>query len=195
MGAPESLLSAQECGTEADAEQDLLGRALGGDQHAFRRLYDLYFRRIYHFLHRRLRNRADTEEATQEVFFNVFASLDSYRGDAPFAAWVFGITRRTLAARFKKKRHPTVPLLDEEPEGKEWIALDAGDPLAAYECRERIERLEAAMARDLSAEQLEVVRLHHLQSRTINEIAAALSKSEDAVKSHLYRARKVLMAR
>ena len=80
-----------------------------GDRAAFDELYQRYFKRVYAFLDKRLRNRWDTEETTQEVFINVFSSLDGYRGDAPFAAWIFGLTRRTLAARFRRKRHPVVP--------------------------------------------------------------------------------------
>jgi DNA-directed RNA polymerase specialized sigma24 family protein len=38
-------------------------------------------------------------------------------------------------------------------------------------------------------------RLRHFENRSIEEIAQQLAKTEDAVKSHLYRARKVLLAR
>ena len=48
---------------------------------------------------------------------------------------------------------------------------------------------------DLSSDQWELFRLRHLENRSIEEIAQQLAKSEDAVKSHLYRARKVLLAR
>lgn len=177
------------------ADERLVERVRSGDERSFRLLYDRYFRRVYNFLDRRLPNRADTEETTQEVFINLFSSIHSYRGDAPFAAWVFGITRRTLASRFKRKHHPTVPLPDADGDG-DFASRDAsGDPLAAYECRERLDRLQRAMHRDLSEEQQQLVDLHHLQSRTIQEIALVLGKTEDAIKSNLYRARKLLLAR
>jgi DNA-directed RNA polymerase specialized sigma24 family protein len=38
-------------------------------------------------------------------------------------------------------------------------------------------------------------RLHHIDDRPISEIAAKLKKSEDAIKSNLYRARKLLLPR
>ena len=189
-------LSHQPLEPPRETDALLLERLRAGDEPAFRLLYERYFQRVYNFLDRRLRNRADTEETTQEVFINLFASIESYRGDAPFAAWVFGVTRRTLASRFKRKRHPTVPLLDAELEGGEWVALDpTHDPLAAYECRERADRLRHAMQHELSEEQRRLVELHHLQECSIQDIARQLRKSEDAVKSNLYRARKVLLAR
>ncbi len=183
---------------EPETDDALVARIRAGDQTAFQLLYDRYFRRVYHFLDKRLRNRADTEETTQEVFINLFSSIHSWRGDAPFAAWVFGITRRTLASRFKKKRHATVSLTETEGEDGEWSVPSqdvSADPLAAYEYRERVRHLQEAMDRNLTAEQRKLFQLHHVQNRSIQEIAAVLHKTEDAIKSNLYRARKLLLAR
>jgi RNA polymerase sigma-70 factor (ECF subfamily) len=64
-------------------DEALVDRVRAGDRAAFDELYQRYFKRVYSFLDKRLRNRWDTEETTQEVFINVFASLDGYRGDGP----------------------------------------------------------------------------------------------------------------
>ena len=68
------------------------------------------------------------------------------------------------------------------------------DPHLVYEFNERLQRLQRGVD-DLSSDQWELFRLRHLENRSIEEIAQQLAKSEDAVKSHLYRARKVLLAR
>ncbi len=180
------------------SDTDLVERLRGGEREAFEKLYARYLPRIYKYVDRRLRNRADTEETVQEVFFNVFHSLESFRGDAPFGAWVFGLTRRTIAARFKKKRHSTVPLGDDDGEGMSLLLSTVRrepDPLQAYEATERASRLDTAFRDELSEEQRTLFHLHHLQNHPIQEIARALRKSEDAIKSNLYRARKVLLAR
>jgi RNA polymerase sigma-70 factor (ECF subfamily) len=184
--------------TAEPEDKRLVERVLSGDEAAFESLYFRYFNRIYHYLEKRLRNRADTEETVQEVFFNVFSSLDSYRGEAPFVAWVFGLTRRTLARRFKRKRHATVPLGEDELEGVDLLLSSVRrepDPLEAYEASERLARMTTAVTQELSTEQWNLFRLHHLQNRPIQEIARELDKSVDAVKSNLYRARKALLAR
>lgn len=180
------------------SDTDLVDRLRGGEREAFEALYARYLPRIYKYVDRRLRNRADTEETVQEVFFNVFHSLDSFRGDAPFGAWVFGLTRRTIAARFKKKRHSMVPLGDDDNDGVNLLMTTVrreADPLQAYEAAERASRLEDAFRNELSEEQRTLFNLHHLQNHPIQEIARALRKSEDAIKSNLYRARKLLLAR
>jgi RNA polymerase sigma-70 factor (ECF subfamily) len=168
-----------------------------GEQ-AFQLLYERYFKRIYHFVDKRLNIRADVEETTQEVFINVFSSIDSYRGEAPFPAWVFGITRRVIAGRFKRKRHTMVPLGNEEPEQVSSVLTTISatpSPLESYECNERMEQLATTLEERLSPEQRLLFRLHHLEERPISEIAHVLQKSEDAIKSNLYRTRKLLLAR
>ena len=176
-------------------DEVLVERVRSGDQTAFGDLYERYFARVFHFVARRLRNRADTEETVQEVFVNVFASIDSFRGEAPFGAWVFGLTRRTVAGRFKKRSPNLVPLGDDEVDGSSHAIAREADPHEAYEYSERLARLEHAVASELSEEQRQLFELHHLEHRSIQEIASLLCKSEDAIKSHLYRARKVLLAR
>jgi RNA polymerase sigma-70 factor (ECF subfamily) len=182
---------------EQGGDDALLARIRQGDGSAFDQLYERYFPRVYRFIDRRLSNRADVEETVQEVFFSLFASLASFRGDAPFAAWVFGVARRTLASRFKRRRHDTVPLGDDEPQDVDSLGgvQRAPDPHAVYEYNERIARLDTAIERDLSTEQWKLFQLHHLENLSIQEIARETRKSEDAVKSHLYRARRLLLAR
>jgi len=60
--------------------------------------------------HGHARAQADVEETVQEVFLGVFTGLASFRAEGAFAAWVLGIARRTIAGRFKKKQHATIPL-------------------------------------------------------------------------------------
>ena len=144
---------------------------IAGDEGAFRILYDRYFPRVYDFVHRRLRNRADTEETVQEVFINLLGSIESFRGDAPFGAWVFGVTRRTVAGRFKRKRHTMVPLADDDTAEPAHLQLGAPPgPHEDYECRERLERMAEIAMRELTADQRELFRLHHLQHESIQDI-------------------------
>ena len=187
--------AADDLGQESD--ELLVDRIRSGDRAAFDEVYQRYFKRVYAFLDKRLPNKADTEEATQEVFINIFSSLDSFRGEAPFAAWIFGLTRRTLAARFRRKRHPTVPLFEED-EDVSYSSLTAGGqpeatPLENYEFSERAAQLSHVLENEISPVQRQLFEMHHLESKSISEIAKALSRSEDSVKSSLYRTRKLLL--
>jgi len=195
-----AMAAAEAQRVEVIADEELIERVVArGDRAAFDRLYERYFPRVYAFVSRRIANRADVEETVQEVFIGVFAGLASFRAEGAFAAWVLGVARRTVAGRFKKRRHATVPL-DELSEAE---SLDHGSPvlrreatpLEHYECGERLGRLQAVADRELNAEQRRLFELHHLEHLPIHEIAALVDKSADSVKSNLYRARRLLLAR
>jgi RNA polymerase sigma-70 factor (ECF subfamily) len=180
-------------------DEQLVGLIRGGDREAFEALYRRFFPRIYRFVQKRMGNRSDVEETVQEIFIATFSSLGAYRGEAPFGAWVYGLARRTVANRFKRKRAETVPWSDTDVALSDAaIAVrddaNAPDPHAAYECNERLARLESA-AQQLSPSQWEFFRLHHLEDMPIEDIARRGGLTRDAVKSHLYRARKLLLAR
>ncbi len=195
VGRPASVAT----GRRAETDETLVDRLREGDRSAFDELYRRYFRRVYGFLDKRLRNPADTEEATQEVFFNIFASIGSFRGEAAFGAWVFGLTRRTLAARFRRKQHPTVPLFEEDVDRS--FANQTAEhsteatPLENYELVERVAQLSHTLEHELTPDQRQLFELHHLESMPIADIARSLSRSEDSIKSNLYRTRKRMLAR
>ena len=183
----------------AQSDETLVRLILDGDHEAFSSLYHRYFKRIYHFVNRRLNNTADVEETVQDVFINVFSSIDSYRREAPFGAWIFGVTRRTIASRFKKKRHPTVSLEEEHADAAadelDSSATVSPNAIQTIEFKQRVDSIQRLVDNRLTREQQILFELHHLQERPIHEIAETLNKSENAIKSNLYRTRKILLAR
>lgn len=181
--------------TVRESDEQLIARVVAGEREAFDLLYDRYLKRVYSFVHRRMGNRADAEEVVQEIFFSSFSSLASFRGESSFASWILGIARRSVANRYRKDSAPTIPL---ETDDNAW-AQNAGTaespdtPLDHYEYLERIAQIDQDVQHTLSHEQRKLFRLHHLEHRSIAEIATHLGKSQNAVKSKLYRTRKLLL--
>jgi RNA polymerase sigma factor (sigma-70 family) len=179
-------------------DHELVDQIRRGEALAFDHLYDRYFKRVYRFVAKRLNIRADVEETTQEVFIAVFSSIGSFRSEAPFSAWIFGITRRVIASRFKRKRHTTIPLDEQDHDhhgGRPSNVSSEPTPLEVYEYWERIDQMEGALENRLNKQQRFLFEQHHVHEVPISEIAAATAKSEDSVKSNLYRARKLLLSR
>ncbi len=189
--------SAREPRAPNPEEDALVRRVEAGDGAAFEILYNRYFPRIVRFVQRRIDNRADVEETVQEVFINIFSSISGYRREAPFEAWVLGLTRRTIARRFKRKRHRMLPLQSQDEEVAEPLIPTLRrepSPHEHYEYRERLAVIRVRAERDLTDEQRDLFERHHLRNQPVREIAVLMHKSEDAVKSNLYRARKLLFA-
>jgi len=170
---------------ESDAE--LVASILAGSRQNFELLYETYFPRVYRFAQRRLHDSAESEDVTQEVFLAVFRSLPSFQGTSSLLVWIFGITRNTVNRRFRRRRLRTLPL-DSEPASE--LPGNEVPPDQAVEARRILASCEAVIERDLTPLQRRIFHLKHLRRQSIRTIAAALGKSEDAIKANLYRMRR-----
>jgi len=73
-------------------------RILGGDEAAFRELFDRFFPRLYRFALVRLNGDAETaRDVVQQTFCNAIERLDSYRGEAALYTWFCQICRNAIA--------------------------------------------------------------------------------------------------
>ena len=170
------------------SDEELVTRILAGDAEAFDLLYETYFSRVYRFAMKRLRDSAEAEDVTQEVFLTVFHALGSYRGQSSLLVWIFGVTRNTVNRRFRKAR-PPIESLDasarELPSG-------TAAPDQTAEARRLLERCEQIVENELTPLQRRIFHLKHLRRQPVRAIAEALGKSEDAIKANLYRMRRAL---
>ena len=168
---------------------ELVQNILQGSAEHFELLYEAYFPRVYRFALKRLRDPAEAEDVTQEVFFTVFNALGSFKGDSALLVWIFGITRNTVNRRFRRVR-PQIESLD----GEDAREIPAGDAPAdrAVDARRTLSQCERVIEHQLTPLQRRIFHLKHLRRQSIRAIAAALGKSEDAIKANLYRMRRAI---
>src|SRR5438067_12421225 len=86
--------SSEDASRPADADRDLVPRALG-DRDAFANLYARYAERIYWYCYLRLGNRELAEDATSLTFTKALAALPTCREDR-FRAWLFRLARNVV---------------------------------------------------------------------------------------------------
>ncbi len=172
-----------------ETDRKLVEAVKDGDPAAFEELYGTYVRRIYNFSLGKLSNVAEAEDVTQEVFEAVFTCLDRFEGKSDLVVWIYGITRNLINNRLRRRSQLRfVPLDDMAPEST--TAPDDGpERLAcARESLRRVEQVIGALPRD----QRRILELRHGQRMSIRKIAQVMHRSEDAVKSSLYRTRRSL---
>ncbi len=174
-------------------DAELLEGIRRSSQEDFTVLYERYFQRVYSFAYTRLRNHADAEEVVQETFTAVFRSIDAYRGQSALLSWIYGIAKNTVNNHLRRAKAHEVRLERAQPElSRSAWSLDACTPE---------ERLSLQRCSDLVAEQLasiadwqaEVFVLRHIENLPISEIARRTSRSNDAVRSSLYRVKRLVV--
>ncbi len=177
----------------AKGDHEIVEGILRASEEEFNLLYERYFQRVYSFAYMRLRNRADAEEVVQETFTVVFRSIDAYRGQSSLLSWIYGIAKNTVNNHVRRARAYEARI--ERAEGelqRSLYSLASCTPeenLSLRRCAEALQERLASVA-DWHAE---VFLLRHVENLSINEIARRMSRSNDAVRSSLYRVKRLLV--
>jgi RNA polymerase sigma-70 factor (ECF subfamily) len=88
---------------EMDSDQNLIERALGGEDRALERLIQRHYSSVYRLAFRWCRNREDAEDIAQEVFVKMTGNLPSFQHRSAFSTWLCRIAINT-AKDFNRKR-------------------------------------------------------------------------------------------
>jgi RNA polymerase sigma-70 factor, ECF subfamily len=141
----------------------------------FAELYEQTFERVYAFVARRVRERAEAEDVVSEVFYKALKGIDGYeeRGTS-FVAWLYTIARNVLNDRARKEGARRAPL----PERDEPAVFDDVERRA----------LLFRLVDTLPTAQRDVLVARFAEQRSIADVARQLGRSEGAVKQLQLRA-------
>lgn len=134
------------------------------------------------------RTRCDAEDLAQQTFLRAYSDLDTYRGDGPFAAWLFAIARRTCLNHLRGERRRIARLSALRP-GDVDPAPGPDEAAAAAEGRRVLWDLAR---RTLPERQFTALWLHYVEALPVAGIATVLARSPAAVKLLLLRGRRRL---
>lgn len=169
---------------------DLVSAAQRGDREAFGRLYCRYVPVVAGFVRRRVRDRGLVEDLTSETFVRAWRSIGSVRNQGrDVGAWFITIARNLVRDHAKSHRVQREALVADME-----ALVEAGPTLSAACGVEHVvlARLTAAeLGRRVAAlpsGQREVIRLRFGHGLSALEVAAALGRSEGAVKALQHRA-------
>lgn len=164
--------------------EDLIARCKAGDRDAHYRLYKLYSKAMFNVSYRITGREEDAEDALQEAFISAFRSLESYRGDAAFGAWLKRIVVNKAINILKKRKHEMMP------EDEQWDVAETEAP-GEYKEELTVDRVKKAIGQ-LPDGYRSVLSLYLLEGYDHQEIAEILSISESTSKSQLNRAKNKL---
>jgi RNA polymerase sigma-70 factor (ECF subfamily) len=175
------------------SDRELVARIREADEAAFNELYERYFQKVYSYVYLRQRNRADAEEVVQEVFTAVFRSIEAYRGKSSLLAWIYGIAKNTVNNHIRRsKAHEQRIERAEADLLRSSYSLDTCTPEEHLSLRRSEEAIRERLA-TMADWHSEVFVLRHVENLSIGEIAYRVSRSSDAVRSSLYRMKRMLM--
>ena len=168
----------------APTDRELIQRAMRGDNDAFGGLITRYQTNVFNVCYRILHERGEAEDLAQETFMRAYDRLHTFDPEREFGPWIRRVAAN-LCLNHLDAQKVTAPL-DEERDADE-----SARPEKQVEVKERSVQIRDALL-SLPLHYRVVVELRHYQDLSYDEIANELNISLSDVKSHLFRARKLL---
>lgn len=158
----------------------------------FEELVASYSDKVFRLACAMLGNEAAARDATQEVFLKAWKALPRYRGEASGSSWIYTITRNTCLTELQRGRVRSNHSLSDE-------AVQAEVDRSSVEQTVEAASLTPEEVRSLLAELPDhfraVLTLFYLEQKSYEEVARMLDLPMGTVKTHLYRAKKLLAHR
>jgi RNA polymerase sigma-70 factor, ECF subfamily len=169
-----------------ESEERLLIEAAQNDPSRFAELYEQNFHRVYAYIARRVRDRAEIQDLTAHVFHQALANLGKFKWrGSPFAAWLYRIAANAIADQAKRKKRE----FGEQPAASAETSSEVD--LEKVELRARL----FGAVDKLPEDQRLVIVMRFADEKSIREIADALDRSEGAVKQLQFRGLENLRSR
>jgi RNA polymerase sigma-70 factor (ECF subfamily) len=166
-------------------EKEIIRLAKQGDRGAFGKLIDRYKKLVYSFAFYHLKNRADAEDISQEVFWRVFSYLSKYDEKRKFFSWIYAIEMNILASYMRKKmKHRKVCINDDFLQNVEFDEKDnmsMEDRILLFQAIDGLNSMEKSL-----------IFMKYNEDCSIREIAESFNISEENVKVRLFRTKEKL---
>jgi len=181
-------------------EKEILERIKKGETKYFEEIITKYKRVVFGHAFNFLRNKEEAEDASQEIFVNIFNNLGKFRGDSKLSTWIYRITINTCKNKLKQfhrlKANFSEEMYEEGAEEKESMVnmikeKEEKEPDRAFISGE-VRKIVYMRIDELSTEQKQVILMRDVDGLSYDEIAEVLKLSVSAVKSKLFRARENL---
>ena len=167
---------------------ELIRRARTGDQSALGQLLAAHRDRLLQAaeqgLDPRIKARLDASDLVQQTCLSAIRQFADFRGREPaqFAAWLLQVHEHNLqnAARDQLQAQKRAAILEEHLADRDLDATAQPTPSQHAMQREEVARLSAALAK-LPDDQGAALRLRYFEGRRLEEVAAHLGLTKDAV--------------
>ena len=174
-------------------EVELLSGLTQNKQEAFRQLIALYQDKIFRVCYGLLQNREDAEEIAQDVFVEVFRSIQKFKGDSSLSTWLYRIAVNKSLNRIKKNKNKSwLVFIDTLFPQSEQNAVTKGSytpgPDRILERKESTGIVEDILNK-LPENQRIAFTLHKYEDLPHKQIAEIMSVSVPSVESLIFRAK------
>ena len=180
-------------------ESGLIEKLRLGDEKAFRILFDLYKINVYNTASGFLTNVNDAEDVTQEVFIQVFKSIEHFKENSKLSTWIYRITITKCLDLLRKKKTKKrfaffVDFFENDEKDKEEVFVNYEHPGIQTDKLELSKILFKEIDKLPDNQRISFV-LNKVEKLGYQEISEVMGISVPAVESFIFRAKSGLKKR
>ena len=176
-----NVVNAEAAFTQHQLQQQIEA-AQQGDMVAYRQLYDRFVGKVYALSYRLTGDAAMAEDATQEVFVQVWQKLGNFSGKSQFATWLHSVTANITISYLRKQRGWLKRMFSMEPGTEQQLLAEPATDLT---------QLDKCIVRLPERARLVFV-LHAVEGYRHEEIGRMLNMATGTSKAQYHRARAFL---
>lgn len=137
-----------------------------------------------------MKNEADTDDVTQEVFITIYQKLDTYKGESSFKSWLYSIAINKCKDHLRSWRFRTEKLIHKMIETNRTTGFDREieNPLNHVVKQNESEELLNHLM-NLPIKYREILILYYFKELSTKEIAYTLDVKEGTIRTRLIRGR------
>ena len=179
------------------SESDIIQKLQRGNEQAFRELVESYQKMVVNTCFGMVHNIEDAEDIAQEVFIEVFRSIQKFRADSKLSTWLYRMSiNRSLNYIRDNKRNKWFQSFEDSVKSKNTlhenlINKNTDNPEYKLENTQRANLLHAAID-SLAENQKIAFTLSKYEELSYQEISKVMDVSVSSVESLLHRAKKNL---
>jgi RNA polymerase sigma-70 factor (ECF subfamily) len=155
-------------------------------------LYTQFGSQIYSYLRRLTQDAERAQELTQETFLRAGEHLSAFRGEGEVSNWLYRIATNLFRDYLRTHKKGTPQLAwDSEDDGEDFFARlpDPAPPLPQVLERQAVTQCVRDCIAALPAPYRAALLLYAVEGKSVEDSAAILGCSKEAVKVRLHRAR------
>jgi RNA polymerase sigma-70 factor (ECF subfamily) len=167
--------------TVSEAEKQMVWAAQK-DPRQFKVIYEMYFEKIFLYLHRRVKDEAIADDLTSQTFYLALAHISKFKFQGVrFSSWLYKIATNELNQFFRKNQQST-----------RHVSLSSSAMAEFFKEAETENEPEALpillkILEMLSHEEIQLIEWRFFEGRSFREIGFILEMTEANAKTRMYR--------
>ncbi|MEE9355922.1 MAG: RNA polymerase sigma factor [Methylococcaceae bacterium] len=176
--------------TDTVSDSDVIARIQKGDTDAFEIIMRRYNQRLYRIARSIVRDEHEAMDVIQDTYIKAYDQLHKFRGPEGFVHWLSRITTNEALMRLRKRSRIKY-ILDDPMYTPPEIESYEQQPLSKVADQQLHKLLEEAID-TLPMDSRSVFVMRTIQKLSTRETALSLGLTEQAVKTRLHRAKRII---